>query len=72
MDKTMESIKAISAHMYESLGLSLDPVKRLQDQLAAQIAAIKPPAIAWPTLSPSTLDTLRSVGSFRATKKAGR
>lgn len=71
MDKTMESIKAISAHMYESLGLSLDPVKRLQDQLAAQIATIKPPTIAWPALSPSTLETLRSVDAFRAAKKTG-
>lgn len=71
MDKTMESIEAISMHMYESLGLSLDPVKRLQDQLAAQIAALKPPTIVWPTLSSSTLDTLRFVGSFNTIKKTG-
>lgn len=72
MDKTMESIKAISAHMYESLGLTLDPVKRLQDQLAAQIATIRPPNIVWPTLSPSTLDMLQSVGGNRATKKTDK
>lgn len=57
MDKTMESIKAISGHMYESLNVSLGSIIGLQSKFASQIASTN---LVWPTVSPSIFDAARS------------
>lgn len=65
IDKTMQSVKAISSHLYESLGLSFDNIKRMTDQFAT----IQVPTITWPTISPSMINYIQSMAGIDVAAK---
>lgn len=65
IDKTMDSIKSMSSHLYGSLGLSFENIKRMSDQFAT----IKVPTITWPIVSPSVLNFMQHSGNTHGPKQ---